>query len=1003
MQLTFEANQGQTDPQVQFVARGAGYTLFLTPTEAVMSVNSRPNNAEVRKPIEKQYAMHSSALDSAANDGKPSVIRMQFAGANPAARIVGMEEQPGIVNYFTGNDSAHWRTNIPTFARVEYQDIYPGINLIYYGNQEKLEYDFEVAARANPNAIAFSVEGSETARLDGQGNLVLQSNGTEFVQHRPYLYQEVNGARQDVSGSFVIQGQQVGFQVGQYDLARPLVIDPVLSFSTYLGGNQDDTPHSINVDSSGNIYVVGTTSSLNFPVTSGGYQRTYAGGLSDAFVTKLNPTGSALIYSTYLGGNSDGLGGHDGHDTALGLAIDAQGFAYVAGETGSTDFPTTAGALQRTFQGGDTDGFVTKLNQAGSALVYSTFLGGSFDEDVAGIAVDSSGNAYVVGDTTSIDFPTTASAFQRTLPGEENAFMTKLNSSGSALVYSTYLGGTTLGLGGHDGGTAIAIDSSGNAYVTGFTDSLDFPTTAGAFQRSFQDGETDAFVAKLSPSLSGAASLVYSTYLGGDGNDNGDGIAVDAAGNAYVVGTTDSGGPTSLNPFPTTPGAFQRIYGGGDSNVFVSKVNPSGSDLVFSTFVGGSGADEATDIAVDSAGNVYVTGDTNSPNFPTANAIQSTLGGLFDAFVTKLNPAGSALVYSTYLGGSGDDAGTAIALDSSQNVVVAGTTTGNFPTTPGAFQQTFGGGVENAFIAKLGEPGLATHFRVAASVGSTMAGAPFSITVTALDAQENVATGYRGTVTFSSTDGRASLPGNYPFNASDNGVHQFVNLVTLVTAGAQTVTATDTITMSITGTSPAITVTPAPAASFAFDMPSTTLPNTPFTGGISALDPYGNIDTNYGGTVTFTTTDPDPGVVVPQPYTFSPTDAGVVYFPNGFTLVTVGDQFIYANDTGTVSGSALVTVVPGGSPGRGSGPRGPGNRIGLGLIQPTLNGQIHQRPLPSTPGGLTNGGIAARQGSAGRPFVSAMETVRLDRYYALFQSEGLWSYRIHRQQRDQGS
>jgi hypothetical protein len=473
----------------------------------------------------------------------------------------------------------------------------------------------------------------------------------------------------------------VGFAVGAHDPSRPLVIDPVvLSYSTYLGGSYVDTGHAIAVDGDGNAYVAGETGSTNFPTTAGAFQTALGDG-GDAFVTKLNATGTALIYSTYLGGN--------GNDYGYGIAVDGGGNAYVTGTTTSTNFPTTPGAFQTVNGGGLSDAFVTQLNADGTALVYSTYLGGSGQDEGFGIAVDGGGNAYVTGSTSSTDFPTTPGAFQTTLASSfGNAFVTKLTPDGTALAYSTYLGGY-----GTDVGRAIAVDGAGNACVTGGTGSTNFPTTPGAFQPTL-GGTFNAFVTQLSAD---GTALIYSTYLGGSGSDQGFGIAVDGMGNAYVTGSTNS-----IN-FPTTPGAFQTTKGSIlATNVFVTQLSADGTTLTYSTYLGGTNVDIGLGIAVDGAGNAYVTGWTGSTDFPTTpNAFQTESGGSYDVFVTKLSTDGTALVYSTYLGGNDADWGYAIAVDGAGSAYVTGyTNSSNFPTTPGAFQTTRTGS-QNAFVTKL--------------------------------------------------------------------------------------------------------------------------------------------------------------------------------------------------------------------------------------------------------------------------------------------------------------
>ena len=655
--LSFEVNEGQTDSQVKFIARGTGYSLFLTSTEAVLSLKA-PSISAV-------------------------VLKMKLVGANPSPHLTGRDELPGKSNYFIGDDPAKWRTNVSNYAKVKYADVYPGVDLVYYGNQRQLEYDFLVAPGADPGAIRLAIDGCEKSRIDKQGDLVLEVDRSEIRLHQPVIYQEINRSRRSIGGKFVMRsGREVGFEIARYDASKPLIIDPVISYSTYLGGSGDESVGGIAVDSAGNAYITGTTDSSDFP-TANPLQAVFHRGICEtlpvgtttfpcsvAFVTKLNAAGSGLIYSTYLGGG--------GRDAGRAIAVDFAGNAYVTGSTNSTNFPT-ANAFQPV-TAGQRDAFVTKLNPTGSALLYSTYLGGSGADFGAGIAVDSSGNAYVTGLTGSSDFPT-ANAFQSMIGGSFNAFVTKLNAAGSALVYSTYLGGS----GGNDGAAGIAVDSSGNAYVTGSTNSRNFPT-ANAFQAAYAGGLSDAFVTKVNAA---GSALVYSTYLGGSGSgdygDQGTGIAVDSAGNAYVTGYTDS------NDFPTV-NAFQPVYhccNGYEymGDAFVTKLNAAGS-AVYSSHLGGSVYDIGSGIAVDSSGNAYVTGSTYSHDFPTASPFQAAYAG---TFVTMINAAGSALVYSTYLGASFTDAGTGIAVDSAGNVYVIGTTSStNFPTA-NPFQAAYGG------------------------------------------------------------------------------------------------------------------------------------------------------------------------------------------------------------------------------------------------------------------------------------------------------------------------
>jgi hypothetical protein len=454
--LAFEKNRGQTGSKVKFLARGQGYTLFLTSGEAVL-------------------ALHKASA-------KSGVLRMKLLGANPASNVSGVDELPGKTNYFIGNDAKRWHTNVPMYAKVKYKSVYSGIDLIYYGNQRQLEYDFVVAPGADPRRIQLGVRGARKISRSEDGDLVLAMDEGEIRWHKPAVYQQKGGAKQEVAAHYVIKGKnRVGFAVADYDLRRPLFIDPVI-YSTYLGGSLEDLGAGIAVDSSGNSYVTGWTQSTDFPTMNPLQPANAGGGYGDAFVAKLNPTGSALVYSTYLGGSGD--------DAGWGIAVDNLGNAYVTGNTTSTNFPTM-NPLQPAYGGGNGDTFVAKLNPTGSVLLYSTYLGGSGADTGYGVAVDSSGDAYVTGWAGSTDFPT-ANPLQPANGGAPDAFVTEINTTGSALVYSTYLGGSS-----GDSGLGIAVDSSGNAYVTGWTTSTDFPTMNPLQPAS--GGAFDAFVAKLTP------------------------------------------------------------------------------------------------------------------------------------------------------------------------------------------------------------------------------------------------------------------------------------------------------------------------------------------------------------------------------------------------------------------------------------------------------------------------------------------------------------------------
>jgi hypothetical protein len=695
--LSFEPNHGQTDNQVKFIARGAGYTLFLTPNEAVFSLQQN-----------RASGVSQDLGDAALNPPKPepqtsSVLRVQLMNADRNPALTGLNELPGRTNYFRGNDPSKWATNLPTFAKVQYKEVLKGIDLVYYGNQGQLEYDFVVSPGADARLINLKFSGARNLRVDSQtGDLILRFGQEEIRFHKPVAYQ--NDAVENkhlVPADYILESNnRVSFALGRYDRSKPLVIDPTLSYSTYLGGTSNDYGTAIAVDSSGSAYVTGYTNSANFPTTSGAYQTTCGGGCSgttvDAFISKLDPTGSFLVYSTYLGGT--------GNDYGNGIALDASGNAYIAGQTFATDFPTTPGAL-KTKCGTDNCAsgyaFVTKLNSAGSGLVYSTYLGGIGKNQGNAVVLDASNNAYITGYTQSLTFPTTPGAFQTTCKCAQTvAFVTKLNTTGTGLIYSTYLGGSN-----GEVGYGIVVDSSNNAYLTGYTQSFDFPTSPGAFQTSLGANRA-AWVTKLN---STGSALIYSTYLGGITSVTtpceacGTAIAIDSAGNAYVCGLT------AESNFPVTPGAYQTTFMGPTNghDAFLTKLNPTGSGLVFSTYLGGNGDTGATGIAIDQSGNIWLKGNTKSTVFPvTPGAFQSALAGAFDAYVSELDPTGSRLLYSTYLGGTGTEYGgatTVLALDNQNppGVYVTGyTNSTNFPVVAGSLQ-TSNAGLNDGFVSKL--------------------------------------------------------------------------------------------------------------------------------------------------------------------------------------------------------------------------------------------------------------------------------------------------------------
>lgn len=654
--VSFEANQGQVDSQVKFLSRGKGYSLLLTHEGAFLQVG----NARIRR--------------------EPVQIGMKLAGANPMPEIQAEDPLPGKSHYFGGSDPKGWRTDVPHYAKVHYKEVYPGVDLVYYGHQGRIEYDCIVAAGVDPTIIRFEFQGAEDLVVDEQGDLLLSSGPGQIRLHKPYAYQRKNGATTTVAASFSTRGHRVGFDLGDFDPALPLVIDPVLSYSTYLGGSEDDQGRSIAVDASGNMYVAGITYSANFPGT-GSLQPSGLGG-GDVFVTKLDPSGRQLIYSAFLGGS--------GVDAGMDLALDSSGSIYVSGGTRSINFPVTDGAFQTTLRGAG-DAFVLKLNPAGNQLAYSTYLGGSGEDgwEGGGIAVDGSGNAFVTGTTESRDFPIAGSIFQRSFGGgRSDAFVTKVRADGG-LAYSTYLGGFDL-----DQGRDIALDSVGSCYVTGKTLSANFPVH-NAYQSVTRGVLDDAFLTKFN--ITGGL-ILYSTLLGGSGNDVGNAVVVDSSGTTYIAGETDS------FDFPVTSDVLKKEHPGSDTDGFVARLRTTSSrtaSLLYSTYLGGSGQDSPRGLAVGSAGSAYVTGATDSVDFPLQSAFQSTLaGGASDAFVAKLDSLARGLIYSTYLGGDGKDSGEAVALGPSSNAFVAGATeSGNFPSV-GALQSGRGGGIDS-FVARI--------------------------------------------------------------------------------------------------------------------------------------------------------------------------------------------------------------------------------------------------------------------------------------------------------------
>jgi hypothetical protein len=687
---SFEANAGQAGPEVEFLCRGAGSTLLLSHGDAILAPH---------------------------RDGDGGTIRLRLAGKARHPPGEGRLRQTAVTNYLLGADQRQWHTDIPNYGEVRYRGVFRGIDLIYRGGDHRhFEYDFVVAPGADLRQIRLAFENApsgdrggppgsasltgEAIHLGPHGELIVPSADGELVQPAPVIYQEVAnaGGRRAIAGRYVLVARpagrqlpgrvEVGFEVDAYDASQPLVIDPQIVYSTFLGGSGDDYANGIAVDPAGNAYLIGVTYSSSFPgVGASSIQPNY-GPEGDVFLIKIDAAGTGIVYSTFLG---------SGNDFGSAIAVDAAGNAYLTGATGTDSFPGVSWVSIQPTYGGGGDAFVTKVNSAGNGIAYSTFLGGTGDDYGTGIAVDASGNAYVTGGSYSSSFPGMgANSIQ---PGNAvggDAFLAKINPNGTALVYATFLGGS-----GYDVASSIALDPDGNVYLAGITQSSLFPGIGEGAIQPLNAGGGDAFVVKINAT---GTAIVYATFLGGSGNDQGGGIAVDAAGAAYV------GGFTSSTSFPGVgPGSLQPTFSGGGAG-FVTKINPAGTAIVYSTYLGGGVTDGVGPVAVDRAGIAYVTGTTSATSFPGVNSgsIQGANAGGGDAFLAEIDPAGTAIVYSTFLGGSGSDSGFTIAIDASGNAYIAGlTTSATFPGVSGSsLQPANAGGADgyDAFVTKVSNP-----------------------------------------------------------------------------------------------------------------------------------------------------------------------------------------------------------------------------------------------------------------------------------------------------------
>lgn len=707
--LQFEANVGQADPQVQFLARGKKYDVYLLTDKVVFAF---PEPLPGRIPVNPAELPISAGKGKTSPQYSNSYVSMTLSGSR-RTQVIGKERLPGNVNYFIGNDPRKWRKGVPVFGGAEYPELVRGVDLDFHGVRQQSEFDLIVHPDVDVSKLSLVFGGARGLSLDKSGNLSVSSRAGELQLLKPVAYQVVGSERIAVDAEFVRKKHnEIAFHIGHYDRSRELIIDPSVVYSSYLGGNSQDEALGVAVDSQGIAYLTGATSSPNFPVRFSQQEFT---GTIDGFVTAMDPVRGSLLFSTYLGGSSTAYG------TAIAVIdVPQQQAVYIAGYTDSPDLPFPPSVGQPNGYAGGLDAFVWMLDLAGDSVLGGSYIGGQKDDVATGINIDLQGNAWIVGWTSSTPnppsgFPITGNALQKQLAGGTDAFMIQIAQS-TQFIYCSYLGGSQ-----QDFASALAIDDpysnseQYNVYITGGTNSPDFPTTPFALQKQCgtdgqcNGGKDDAFVTAISFSP-GTYSYKYSTFLGGENADDGYGVAADSNGDAYVTGQTSS------IQFPTTAGAYQNSIRG-SQNAFVTEVNPEGTSLAYSTYLGGSAKDAGLAIAVDGSNNIYVTGRTLSPDFPTLNATQSVIGGRQDAFVSAFALVNNTpmLAFSTFLGGSGDEdlLGGAITVDNSQNVYVAGdTNSSDFPVTGGAFQTQFAGTgtctinnmqvpCEDAFITKI--------------------------------------------------------------------------------------------------------------------------------------------------------------------------------------------------------------------------------------------------------------------------------------------------------------
>lgn len=832
--IAFESNAGQADPEVRYLARTPGMTAYLTEQESVMVLSRRKPQLGSKQVTETEHA----------------IVRMTLSGARRPSSFAGSDEIDSRSNYFIGRDPSKWVTNIPNYAKVSARQVYSGIDLVFHGDGRHLEFDFVVEPGADPGQIHIAYTGTESLSVDADGNLLIGTPLGPLVQRKPKVYQESDTGRREIAGSYRLRGGGVEFALGEWDRSKTLVIDPVMVYSTFLGGPGSDVANAVTVDPTGAAYIVGGAAP-GFPTLAGGYKTTTTS--RDVFVTKLTPAGDARVYSTYIGGSLE--------DAGYGIVVDGDGNAYVVGNTGSLGtFPITTGSTCST----NFDAFALKLNSTGSALLFSRCIGGSSEENGRGIALHWDGGVFVTGHTASAGFPTTTGAAQTVFGGANDAFVARLDAAGG-MIYSTFVGGT-----GDDRGYGVAVDSTGAAWITGSTRSANFPVTAGAVQPTFGGGTNvaDAFVAKIAPD---GSAVSYGTYLGGNRNDEGRAIAIGTGNTVFAVGLARDG-------FPTSPGVLRPTGNTGNDDAFVVKLTNAGSS-VYSTFLGGNmisgvgaGTDQAWGVAVDCDGKAWVVGVTSSGDFPTTTgAVNTVYGGAFDAFVTQINETGTAVLYSTFLGGAGEEYAYGVALGADGSAIATGYTASTaFPTTAGAFQPSHVGG-NDAFLTRFSSaaPAPASTFSLVSgtpqstpassafpnplrmsvtdSLGKPVAGVPIIFTPPASGASAT----FPATTVVSTCIGVASLPtanstfGEYVVNATALGSSLSFNLKNTATAIAFV-------------DQPANTVAGAVMASITVRLTAGTNPvtNTPVTlsvkDGAATLSGVLTANTDATGVATFT-------------------------------------------------------------------------------------------------------------------------------------------------------